>query len=61
MLADECVFEMFVERTHAGLVKATFAIRTHGHGVFDVAWQATLLTVGCVVVLVVGSIATIFW
>jgi len=32
--ADEYVFEMFVERTHAGLVKAT--IGTHGGGVFDV-------------------------
>jgi len=36
MLADEHVFEMFVERTHAGLVKAIFAIGTHGHFILDV-------------------------
>jgi len=37
MLAGEHVFETFIEKTHAGLVKATFAMGTHGHGVFDVA------------------------
>jgi len=60
MLADEYVFETFVERTHAGLVKTIFAIGTYGHGIFDVVQQATLLTVGCVVALVIASIAAVF-
>jgi len=63
MFADEQIFKTFVERTHAGLVKAIFAIGTRGLGVLDVVQQATLLTVDCVVVavLVVTSIAAVFW
>jgi len=58
MREDEHVFKTFAERTHAGLVKATFA---SGFGILDVVQQATLLTVDCVVVLVVRSITAAFW
>jgi len=61
MLAEEQVFEMFVERRHAGFVKATFAIGTHGGFVLDIPLQATLITVGRVAELVVASSAAAFW
>jgi len=40
MLAAEIVFETFVERTHAGFMKGTFATGTHGGFVSDEPLQA---------------------
>ena len=62
MLAAEKVAAMFAERTHAGSVKVTFAIGTHGGFVIRVVpLQATLSTVALVVELVVRSFAAVFW
>jgi len=61
MLAVEQVTAMFAERTHAGFVKLTIAIGTHGGFVFIVPLQATLSAVGRIAEFVVGSFAAVFW